>query len=144
MSGSRPPRNPDYNHALTVLLTRLGMLDAVLVDALVDSRHTQQLGVPEADRRLIETPIRLALEPDVDALRRRMGTAQARIAQAPDATKGGNATKRIRLRVDVPGYQPGDAARLAQTLAAPITQSQSRRASGTGGSATLARTSSWR
>jgi hypothetical protein len=127
MSGSRPPRNPDYNRALTVLLTRLGMLDAVLVDAVVDSRHTQQLGVPEADRRLIETPIRLARQPDLDALRRRMGTAQARIAQAPDATKGGNATKRIRLRVDVPGYQPGDAARLAETLATPIPKTSEER-----------------
>ena len=57
------------------------MLDAVLVDALVDSRHTQALGVPEAERRLIQAPIRLALEPDTDALRRRLGTAQAKIAQ---------------------------------------------------------------
>src|SRR5215471_4913857 len=77
-SGSRPPRNSDYNQALTVLLTRLGMLDAVLVDAVVDSRRTQQLGMPEADRRLIRTPIRLARQPDMEALRRRMGTAQAR------------------------------------------------------------------
>ena len=120
MSGRRAPRNPDYNRALTILLARLGMLNAVLVDALVDSRHTQDLGLPEADRRLIQAPIRLALEPDADALRRRLGTAQAKIAQAPDATKGGNSTKRIRLRVDVPGFQPGDAARLAQALAAPV------------------------
>jgi hypothetical protein len=127
MSGLRPPRNPDYNRALTVLLTRLGKLDAVLVDALVDSRHTQQLGVPEADRRLAGTPIRLALEPDMDALRRRMGAAQARIAQAPDATKGGNSTKRIRLRVDIPGYRPGDAARLAEVLAAPTARPSGER-----------------
>ena len=122
------PRNPDYNRALTILLARLGMLNAVLVDALVDSRHTQDLGLPEADRRLIQAPIRLALEPDADALRRRLGTAQAKIAQAPDATKGGNSTKRIRLRVDVPGFQPGDAARLAQTLAAPAVQSARKQA----------------
>ena len=70
-SGRRAPRNPDYNRALTVLLARLGMLNAVLIDALVDSRHTQDLGLPEADRRLIQAPIRLALEPDADALRRR-------------------------------------------------------------------------
>jgi hypothetical protein len=41
MSGSRPPRNPDYNPALMLLLTRLGQLDAVLVDALVDSQRTR-------------------------------------------------------------------------------------------------------
>jgi hypothetical protein len=127
MSGSRAPRNPDYNRALTLLLTRLGMLNAVLVDALVDSRRTQDLGLPEADRRLIQAPLRLALEPDVDALRRRLGTAQAKIAQAPDATKGGNSTKRIRLRLDVPGFRLGDAARLAQTLAAPIAQDAEKR-----------------
>ena len=51
-----------------------------------------------------------------------LGTAQAKIAQAPDATKGGNSTKRIRLRLDVPGFRLGDAARLAQTLAAPVAQ----------------------
>lgn len=116
-SGARPPRNPDYNQALKLLLRRLGQLNAVLVDALVDSRHVRDLGLPDADRRLIEAPIRLALEPDMEALRRRMGTAQAKIAQAPDATKGGNATKRIRLRLQVPGYPPGDARRLAATLA---------------------------
>ena len=126
-SSSRAPRNPDYNRALTILLTRLGKLNAVLVDALVDSRHTQDLGLPEADRRLIQAPIQLALEPDLDALRRRLGTAQAKIAQAPDATKGGNATKRIRLRVSVPGFQPGDAGRLARALVAPIPQSSENR-----------------
>ena len=42
----------------------LGALDAVLADALVDSRYTQNLGLPEAGRRLIQTPVRLALEPD--------------------------------------------------------------------------------
>jgi 5-methylcytosine-specific restriction enzyme A len=121
MSGSRPPRNPDYNRALTVLLTRLGQLNAVLVDALVDSRHTQELGLPETDRRLIDAPIHLALQSDMEALRRRLGTAQAKIGQAPDATKGGNATIRIRLRLDVPGYGYQDAARLARILATPMT-----------------------
>ncbi len=121
-SGSRSPRNPDYNQALTVLLARLGQLNAVLMDALVDSRHTQELGLPESDRRVVEAPIRLAQELDLDALRRQMGRAQARIGQAPDATKGGNATKRIRLRLKVPRYQPRDAARLADALAVPATE----------------------
>ena len=127
MSGARPPRNPDYNRAETVLLTRLAALKAVLTDALVDSRYTQQMGVPEADRRLIESPIQLARVADMDVLRRRMGAAQARIAQAPGATKGGNTTKRIRLRLDVPGYQPDSANRLARILAAPITPAPTER-----------------
>lgn len=122
MSGRRAPRNTDYNRALAILSARLGSLDAVLADALVDSRHTQDQGVPQAERRLIQVPIRLALEPDTEALRRRLGTAQAKIAQAPDAAKGGDSTTRIRLCVDVPGYQPGGTARLARALAVPVVQ----------------------
>lgn len=119
-SGSRPPRHPDYNRALALLLSRLGRLNAILVDALVDSRETRRMGLPEDERRLARVPIRLNQEPDIGALRRRMGTAQARIGQAPDATKGGNSTKRIRLRLDVPDYHPGEAARLADGLAGPV------------------------
>jgi 5-methylcytosine-specific restriction protein A len=115
-----PSRNPDYNRALTVLLTRLGQLNAVLVDAVVDSRHTQGLALPESDRRLIDAPIRLAREPNPDALRRQLGIAQARVGRSPQVTKGGNSTKRIRLRLDVPGYSLNDAARLAAALAAPV------------------------
>jgi hypothetical protein len=122
-SSGRAPRNPDYNRTLAILLARLGKLNAVLVDALVDSRHTQELGLPEADRKLIPAPVQLAQEADPEALRRRLGAAQAKIAQAPDATKGGNATKRIRLRVSVPGFQLGDADRLAQALKAPARRS---------------------
>jgi 5-methylcytosine-specific restriction protein A len=120
MSGSRQPRNPDYNQALAVLLGRLGALDAVLADALVDSRRTRELGLPESDRRLITAPVRLGTVADVEALRRSMGTAQARIGQAPDAAKGGNSTKRIRLRLEVPSYEPVDAARLESTLAGMV------------------------
>ena len=143
MSGRRAPRNPDYNRALTILLARLGTLNAVLVDALVDSRHTQDLGLPEADRRLIQAPIRLALEPDADALRRHLGTAQAKIAQAPDATKGGNSTKRIRLRLDVPGFRPATPPAWRRLSRRPSLRAL-RRSLVTGGSATLARTCGWR
>jgi hypothetical protein len=138
-SGSRRSRNPDYNQALRVLLERLARLDAVLVDALVDSRRTREWGLPESDRRLIPAPIRLATVTDMEELRRGMGTVQAKIAQAPDATKGGNSTKRIRLRVDVPGYGLGDAARLGQVLAAPtvptaVGQAEARRLAPAAGS----------
>ena len=56
----------------------------------------------------------------MNALRLKMAAAQARIGQASSAAKGGNTTKRIRLRVDVPGFAPGDASRLAAVLAAPV------------------------
>lgn len=87
----------------------------------MDSRRTRDQDVPEDQRSLIKGPVRLAGVTDIEAFRRRLGTAQSKIAQAPDATRGGNATKRIRLRLDVPGYAPAaaDAARLAQALARP-------------------------
>jgi 5-methylcytosine-specific restriction protein A len=119
-SHSRPPQNPDYNPALTLLLQRLGQLDAVMTDALVDSRHTRALGLTESERRLIGPPVHLAAEPDMNALRLRMAAAQARIGQAPGTAKGGNTTKRLRLRVDVPGFAPADASRLAAVLATPV------------------------
>jgi hypothetical protein len=56
----------------------------------------------------------------MEALRVRMGTMQAKIAQEPDATKGGNSTKRIRLRLDVPGYGPGQAQHVARILSEPL------------------------
>jgi len=119
-TGTRQPRNPDYNSALTTLLIRLAQLDAVMVDGLVDSRYTADLSLPEAKRRIVAGPVRLSQQPDLDALRRQMGNAQSKIGQAPDARKPGNSTKRIRLRLEVPGFLPGDADRLAAVLAAPV------------------------
>jgi len=117
-----PPRNGDYNPVLELLLARLGKLGAVLVDVLLDTGYTQRLGIPEADRRLIKSPVRLALEPDMATLRRRIGNAQAKIGRTSRASTRGENRKRIRLRVDVPDYQPDDAARLSERLAAPITE----------------------
>jgi hypothetical protein len=115
--GAQPDRNEAYDQVLDILLARLGMLDARLMDAMVDSRHTQQLGIAEAERRLIESPIPLALVADMGALRRDMGRKQERIARVSEVFKGGDRHKRIRLRVNVPGYQPEDAVRLADRLA---------------------------
>jgi hypothetical protein len=42
-------RNSQYDQVLDALLAKLGVLDAWLMDALVDTDHTQQLGMPEAD-----------------------------------------------------------------------------------------------
>src|ERR1700735_3316504 len=68
-AAGRPGRNADYNLALTLLLKRLARLDATLVDVLVDSRKTQALGIPEAERRLITKPVQLALVADMEAFR---------------------------------------------------------------------------
>jgi hypothetical protein len=68
------------------------------MDALVDSRHTRALALKEVARRLIEAPVWLAAEPDIDALRGRMDAAKAGIGRALGATTGGNPTKCIWLR----------------------------------------------
>lgn len=115
-AGSRPARNTDYRRALTTLLGKLRELDAILQDGLVDSSSTRRRGIPEAERRLFMSPIRLADESDIEALRLRLTSAQSRIGQAPGSSKGGNSSKRIRLRLVVPGYSPEDAIRLEAKL----------------------------
>lgn len=114
-------RNSDYNEALEVLLQRLRHFGATIRDAWVDSRRTQALGVPPGDRQIVSEPVRLADVADLSALRFEMGRRQERVAQDDGATKGGNRTKRIRLLVEVPGFGPGDADKLADALAVPVT-----------------------
>jgi len=118
MSGraeGRAPRNTDYRPALELLLKRLKARRAVIEAALVDSRRTRQL--PEASRSLTTHPVPLAHIADVPAMRRRLTNAQTTIGQSPDARLPGNSTKRIRLRLTVPGYDVTDAGRLAADLA---------------------------
>jgi hypothetical protein len=54
----------------------------------------------------------------MEGVRRRLTSAQSSIGQAPGALKGGNSTKRIRLRLAVPGFAPDATGRLAARLAA--------------------------
>jgi hypothetical protein len=114
---STRPRNADYTPALAVLLRRLQERDAFLLAALVDSRNVRDLA--EHERTLIDGPVQLTPDIDVEELRRRLTSAQGRIGQRPDAPKAGNNRKRIRLRLAVPGYGPGDAGRLQSDLAVP-------------------------
>ncbi|MFG1607441.1 hypothetical protein [Actinoplanes sp. NPDC049265] len=116
-SAARAARNTDYRPALELLLARLRDLGAVVEAAVVDSLATQRRQIPEADRALLPGPVRLADEPDLPALRRHLTNAQMTIGQASDARRPGNSTKRIRLRLAVPGYGVDDAERLAADLA---------------------------
>jgi hypothetical protein len=75
----------------------------------VDSAFTQRHDIPEAERRLLPAPVRLVDEPDIEALRLRLTSAQSRIGQAPGASKGGNSS----------GFSPEDAVLLADELARP-------------------------
>jgi hypothetical protein len=115
----RPGRNADYNQALELLLQRLGLLGATLLNAVVDSGRTRRLAVPEQDRQLIPAPVRLEEVRDVRELRLQMGRIQQRVAQEPGVPKGGNATKRICMLLEVPGYGPDQADLLAHDLSLP-------------------------
>lgn len=99
----------DYPVALRLLLARLAAVDARVLDAFVDSRHTRALGLSRDEARLIlrgsrPYPVRLAAEPDVEEVRTAFGAAQEPIGQ-PTGAKGGNRNKRIRLLVE-PGSDP--------------------------------------
>jgi hypothetical protein len=110
-----PARNSDYTPALELLLARLRARGAVLVDALVDSKRTAHL--PEPDRRVLNGPVALATVGDLAALRLQLTSRQGRIGQPSDVLKAGNNRKRLRLRLQVPGYGPDDAPRLSSDLA---------------------------
>ena len=117
-------RNADYRPGLEVLLGRLAAFEALLLDALVDSRQVRDLA--EDERRLLPEPVWLGRGIDVSALRRRLTSGQGRIGQRPGAPKAGNNSKRLRLRVDVPGYRPADAGRLERDIAWPPTRLPAR------------------
>jgi hypothetical protein len=113
---SRPARNPDYRRTLRVLLGRLQGLNATLTGAFVDSRDTQRAGIPEAERRLIQGEIPLGTEPDTGRIYTLLSNNQRRVALSPKATGPSNATRRIRLRLAVPGYAPEEHGRLERDL----------------------------
>lgn len=115
--GSSASRNHEYVPALRLLLTRLRDRDAVLSSALVASSRVSAL--PAEQRMLVREPRNLRDVRDVEVLRREITSAQGRIGQAQGARKEGNNRKRIRLRVEVPGYGLADAGRLADDLASP-------------------------
>ncbi|GAB3459769.1 protein NO VEIN domain-containing protein [Actinophytocola sediminis] len=117
VTGSPHSRNHDYVPVLRLLLSRLRNKQAILLSATVVSSRVS--GLTEAQRTLVHGPLELAQVADVESLRREITTAQGRIGQAPGATKEGNNRKRIRLRLEVPGYGAGDANRLAADLVNP-------------------------
>jgi len=100
--GAPGAQNTDYAEGLTLVLERLGRAGAVLTDAAVDSRTTQEL--PLVERRLVleEQPYPVALTGDVQLLRKRLSAAQGRVGRAPEASGAGNPTRRIRLWVESP------------------------------------------
>lgn len=98
----RPPRNPDYNKVLRLLLERVSRIDAVIRVAAVDSARTRKL--PAGDRTLrsdlLKYPITVGEGTDLGLLRRELTKPQAAIGRAPGAKGPGNMSKRIRISFD--------------------------------------------
>lgn len=116
-TSSGRPRNSDYIAALTLLLRRLRDHRAVILAVLLASMRVAAR--PEDERALLPGPVDLAGVDDIDQLRLDITSAQGGVGQPEGAPKKGNNSKRIQLRLDVPGYGPGDVGRLAGDLADP-------------------------
>jgi hypothetical protein len=99
-----PNRNTEYDAGLEVLLANLADLDGILLDAVIDSKRTRHLSIDERRLVLEQWPyaIRLRQIADLADLRRALTSSAARTARTPDATGGGNPTKRLRLQIQIP------------------------------------------
>lgn len=119
-AGAARPRNDQYVPVLRLLLQRLRDREAVLLSALVASARVSRLS--EDERTLVKGPLRLADVTDVEQLRLEITSAQGRVGLPAGARKEGNNRKRIRLRLDVPGYRLEDATKLAADLSTPYNE----------------------
>ena len=84
-TGGRPPRNEDYAKGLELLLTRLGMNSATLIDVEVYSGVTKKW--PIADRLIgsssFSFPLPLASLTDKSRFRNELGVASAALGRSP-------------------------------------------------------------
>jgi hypothetical protein len=96
-SQDRSRRNPEYNKLLGYLFQRLATLRVEITGIVLDSKRVTDL--PIADRMVqanSQYPVDLS-NVDIESFRISVGRAVATMHQAPNATKGGNAQKRIRV-----------------------------------------------
>jgi hypothetical protein len=94
-----PDRNTDYIAGLEALLRGLADVDASIEDIVIDSEKTRELPIDQRRLKLRSQsyPLRLRAISDLAALRRDISSAAAATGRTPDATGGGNPTKRLRL-----------------------------------------------
>lgn len=101
-TAQRPPRNPDYDKALQLVLERVSRINAVIRVAAVDSARTRLL--PTADRTIrsdrLQYPITVRRGTDFESLRRDLTKPQGAIGRAPGAKGTGNRSKKIRICFD--------------------------------------------
>ncbi len=98
--GTPSERNSDYHQGLELLLSRMARLGLSLLDAQIDTRQVTDTHSSDQRRLQVEGrpyPVELASETDIGALRKLLGSAQAKAGRAPGARGSGNSTKQIRL-----------------------------------------------
>ncbi|SDC42005.1 hypothetical protein [Actinokineospora iranica] len=119
VKGSPHPRNKDYVETLRLLISRLARLRAVITSAVVDSRQVHRAGLSESERALITEPIQLTPTTDAEDVRKQLTSPQSRVGRSAGATGDSNNRKRIRIRLQVPGYGAHEAAELAAAVVSP-------------------------
>lgn len=101
--GSASARNVDYVDGFDLLLQRLGVIRATVLDIYIDTAGTRDLTL--AERRLDPAgrsyPIELADIADLVELRRALLRSMTKAGRRPDSSGGGNARKRTRLVISV-------------------------------------------
>jgi hypothetical protein len=96
-SQDRSRRNPEYNKLLGCLFQRLATLRVAITGIVLDSKRVTDL--PITDRMVqanSQYPVDLS-NVNIESFRISVGRAVATMHQSPNATKGGNAQKRIRI-----------------------------------------------
>nr|WP_320141650.1 HNH endonuclease signature motif containing protein [uncultured Cohaesibacter sp.] len=119
-TGGRPPRNTDYAPALMLHLRRMAQVGMVLDDLQVASSEAMRL--PENMRQIRPSgytlPLELVTVSDFEGLRLAIGRATGE--HETKSKKGGNRTKRLRLRMRWPDASSMSADSIAKMLANPV------------------------
>ncbi len=97
-AGSKGERNSEYATGLELILERLQAHDMAIADAFVESKETLVLPIEERRLQVEGRPYPIKVD-DVDAVRRGLSAAQARVGRKPGDRGAGNSTKRIRLTI---------------------------------------------
>lgn len=95
-------RNPDYNKLLSLLFERLAASQVQITNVLLDSSRVADLPVEERIAKLaVPYPVNLSTV-EIDDFRKMLQHQIALMHRDPNARKGGNAQKKIRICLNKP------------------------------------------